>query len=151
MQAPIPYDLHASLGYQLSLTSRTNERPFEEALKEFGLTRVTWCILITVQNEGLSMPSAIAAFIGIDRTAASRALKALEKSGLILRASGKGDKRTTSVVLTPKGQAVLAKATSVAEFHRAHFAQKLSGGELTQLFALLIKLRAGEDTALTTL
>lgn len=126
------------------------ERPFEDALREFGLTRITWCILITVLNERLSMPSAIADFIGIDRTATSRALKSLEKSQLIERASGTSDKRTTTVRLTHKGQELMARAIPVAQHHRAHFADKLSIAEQKQLFDLLARLRVGEDTALTT-
>ncbi len=151
MQEPLPYDLHAALGYQLSLTARTNERPFEDALKAFGLTRITWCILITVQNENLSMPSAIAKFIGIDRTATSRALKSLEKSELIARFGGQDDKRTTSVKLTAKGLTVLAKVVPVAQLHRAKFTEKLTDAEHKQLLSLLSKLRAGEDAALTNI
>ena len=61
------YRLHDSLGYQLSVTARLHKSRFDDMLKEMGLTRTTWCVLLAVCTEGLSRPSEIAGFIGIDR------------------------------------------------------------------------------------
>jgi DNA-binding MarR family transcriptional regulator len=49
---------------------------------------VGWCILLAVEEEGLKNPSEIAQFVGIDRTATSRALRQLEDEGLIAREMG---------------------------------------------------------------
>ena len=64
------YNLHASLGYQLTLVARLQARRFEDSLRPLGLTRITWCVLLAIGNEGLSQPSDIAAFVGIDRSEA---------------------------------------------------------------------------------
>ena len=109
-----PYRLHDSLGYKLSLAARLQERRLDEALKTLGLTRTTWCILLAVGVEGHAQPSDIAAFIGIDRTATSRALRHMEAKGLLTRRSGTDDRRTTRVVLTEAGCACIERGAPFA-------------------------------------
>ncbi len=146
-----PYRLHQSLGYQLSLTARVMERGFEEALRKIGLSRISWCVLLAVGMEGLSKPSEIAAFIGIDRTATSRALRKMEAEGLVARTGGGQDRRTKAVSLTGEGRRRLDAATPLARANAARFTAKLSEGEQATLRRLLARLRAGEDTPLPRL
>lgn len=143
-----PYRLHASVMYQLTLTSRQQERRLDEGLRALGLTRITWCILLAVENEGRSQPSDIAEFIGIDRTACSRALRQMEAQGWIARRNGIPDRRTTHVELTETGRALLCGATPVAEENSRHFLAKLAPGEADTLARLLARLREGEKIAL---
>jgi DNA-binding MarR family transcriptional regulator len=151
MTQDAPYRLHASLGYHLSIASRLQERRLDEQLKTLGLTRTTWCILLAVGNEGLSQPSDIAGFVGIDRTATSRALRAMEDDGLITRASGDGDRRTRCVTLTPQGETTIWAATPMARENGRMLAEALAAGEPETLMALLAKLRAATDVTLNTL
>ena len=143
-----PYRLHASLMYQLTLTSRLQERRLDEGLRAHGLTRITWCILLAVQNEGRSQPSDIAEFIGVDRTACSRALRQMEAQGWIARRSGLPDRRTTHVTLTSAGLHLLHLATPVAEENSRYFLNKLTPGEAEMLGHLMARLREGEETGL---
>ncbi len=145
------YRLHASLMYQLTLTSRLQERRLEEALRGLGLTRITWCVLLAVHVEGLQQPSDIAQFIGIDRTATSRALRQMEASGWVARKSGEGDRRTTTVALTAAGVALLAKAAPMAEENGRHFTTKLPEGGGEALRELLAQMREGEKRNLLKL
>ncbi|MFT4716114.1 MAG: DNA-binding MarR family transcriptional regulator [Paracoccaceae bacterium] len=140
----LPYDLHASLGYQLTLLSRINERKFEQNLAPLGLTRVKWCVLLAVQEHGLKNPSDIAEYIGIDRTATSRALRALDSDGLISRCSGADDKRMTEVALTDQGHQVLGRSIDAAKSNANHFTDKLSWYERTTLTEIINKLMKGE-------
>ncbi len=142
------YRLHQSLGYQLSLTARVMERGFEESLREIGLSRISWCVLLAVGVEGLSKPSEIADFIGIDRTATSRALRSMEAEGMIARCCGKRDRRTKRVSLTARGCELLETAEPMARRNAARFAQKLTPEERALLTGLLKRLREGEDTPL---
>lgn len=145
------YRLHQSLGYQMSLTSRLQERRFEEQLKTLGLTRIKWCILLAVEIEELLNPSDIASFVGIDRTATSRALRQMEAAGMIARRVGKEDGRTTLVALTNAGRDLLTSATPMARANAQHWQSKLSSSETRELCRLMAKLRQGEDAALTRL
>lgn len=145
------YHLHDSLGYQISLASRLQEKRFEESLKAVGLTRLSWCVLLAVGNEGLSQPSDIAQFIGIDRTATSRLLRQMEASGLIERIAGKEDKRTTFVHLTQNGVAALKRGEPCAHANNAYMANKLTAEETEEISRLLRKLAHGETTGLKTI
>jgi MarR family transcriptional regulator, transcriptional regulator for hemolysin len=138
------YRLHASLGYHLSRAARVQERRLEEGLRTLGLTRTTWCILLAVGNESLVQPSEIAEFVGIDRTATSRALRAMEADGLISRAAGNDDGRTTAVRLTELGRAHLARGTPMAEANNAVMRARLTPAEAEELTRLLARLTEGE-------
>lgn len=139
------YGLHQSIGYHTTLTARLIERRVEEGLRAFGLTRIGWCILLAVAEDGVKNPSEIASFVGIDRTATSRALRQLEDEGLIMRTIGREDRRTTEVALTPEGMARMAKSMPICTENMDHFNAKLTDGEKLELVRLLGKLRAGED------
>lgn len=130
--------------YQLTLTSRLQERRLEEGLRRLGLTRLSWCVLLAVQVEDCSQPSEIAQFIGIDRTATSRALRQMEAKGWVARHAGEGDRRTTQVALTPAGLALLTKAMPIAEESARHFLSKLPPEGAETLQRLLAGLRTGE-------
>ncbi|NNE89386.1 MAG: MarR family transcriptional regulator [Silicimonas sp.] len=144
------YRLHASLGYNLSLAARLQERRLDDALKTLGLTRITWCVLLGVGNEGLEQPSEIANFVGIDRTAASRALRGMEEDGLIVRTGGDGDKRTRRVQLTAFGQSCIDKGTPFAVANNEAMRAKLTAREHQVLSELLGKLNEGENAELST-
>lgn len=145
------YRLHQSLGYQMSLTSRLLERQFEDRLKPLGLTRITWCILLAVEVEALLNPSDIAGFVGIDRTATSRALRQMEAAGMIARGVGKEDGRTTLVALTDLGRELVTTTVPMARANAQHWQNKLSRAEADELCRLMAKLRIGEDAALKRL
>ena len=148
MPAVTPYNLHASLGYQLSLAARIQERRLEEGLKTLGLTRITWCVLLAIGNENLRQPSDIAEFVGIDRTAVSRALRQMETGGLVARGTGAGDGRTRTVVLTQSGRHLLVKGTPMALENNAILEARLSPADRKCLIGLLQRTYAGEDVAL---
>lgn len=139
------YRLHNSLGYHLSLAARIQERRLDDGLRALGLTRITWCVLLAVGNEDLTQPSDIAAFVGIDRTATSRALRQMEDAGLVDRRTGTGDRRTTEVVLTAKGAKRLTEGTPIAEANNAAMVDKLADGDGDALVALLARLVEGEE------
>ena len=145
------YSLHDSLGYNLSLASRLQERRFDEALKTFSLTRTTWCVLLAVGNEALHQPSDIATFVGIDRTATSRALRHMEAAGLLTRKTGRTDRRTTRVALTDLGRQRIDEATPYALQNNAVMRAKLSAEEHAELLRLLAQLTEGEDTGLSNI
>lgn len=139
-----PYRLHESLGYHATVAARLIERRVEDGLRRVGLTRVGWCILLALSEEGLSSPSEIANFVGIDRTGISRALRQLESDGLITRAIGRGDRRMTEVHVTDRGQQILAEAVPVCRENMDHFSGKLTEAEQAELVRLLNKLKEGE-------
>ncbi len=142
------FDLHDSIGFHTSQAARLVERRVEDGLKQFGLTRIGWCILLAVGEEDLKNPSDIANFVGIDRTATSRALRALEADGLVARRIGATDRRTTEVTLTAAGQARIVDAIPICQENMEHFHAKLTLEEADELKRLLCKIREGEPDGL---
>lgn len=134
------YRLHDSIGFHATFAARLVERRVEEGLRKFGLTRVGWCILLAVAEEGLKNPSDIASFVGIDRTATSRALRALETEGLISRAIGREDRRMTEVSMTDDGYDRMIQAVPICMENMDHFNAKLTVAERSELKRLLSKL-----------
>lgn len=132
--------MHVSLGYHLSLAARLQERRLEEKLRELGLNRTTWCVLLAVSNEDLTQPSDIAEFVGIDRTATSRALRGMERDGLLARSSGQEDRRTRRITLTEKGCKAVSLATPHARANGQMMAERLDPVEHAELMRLLGKL-----------
>ena len=146
-----PYKLHDSLGYWLSLAARLQERRLEDRLRDLGLTRITWCILLGLANEGLTKPSELADFVGIDRTATSRALRQLEQAGLLSRSSGTGDRRTRQISLTEEGCEAVRLGTPFARTNGAVMAERLGEEDAVVLRGLLQRLVEGEETRLSHL
>lgn len=135
------FGLHQSVGFHISQTARMIERVIEEGLRPQNLTRINWCILLAVDEEGLKHPSDIAAFVGIDRTATSRALRQLEDAGLVQRSIGTQDRRMTEVQLTSAGKAQLELTVPPCAQAMAAFNTKLTQSESDALVAILHKLR----------
>ncbi|WP_323785130.1 MarR family winged helix-turn-helix transcriptional regulator [Thalassovita sp.] len=151
MENDTRYRLHQSLGYHLSIAARLLERRLDENLKTLGLTRTTWCILLAVGNENLAQPSEIADFVGIDRTATSRALRIMEAEGLLDRSNGTRDRRTRHVMLTDKGRDLIRKGTPFARENAAALSEVLTPVEETELERLLSKLSVAYEGPLKTL
>lgn len=145
------YRLQNSLGYQLSIASRLQERRLDEGLKPLGLSRITWCVLLAVGIEDLIRPSEIADFVGIDRTATSRALRKMENDGMIARRIGAGDRRKRAVELTDLGRNLLVRATPLARENNAVMERRLSASDVIKLHHLLAVMRGGDDVALSRL
>jgi len=138
------FGLHDSIGHHVSRAARLIERRVDEGLRQFGLTRVGWCILLAVEEEGKRNPSDIASFVGIDRTATSRALRQLEAEGLIAREMGREDRRTTEVTLTPAGRDIVQRTLPLSRQVMSQFHEKLAPSELSELKRLLAQLTSGE-------
>lgn len=135
------YRLHQSIGFHVSQTARAIERRIEEGLRAHGLTRVGWCILLALEEEGLTNPSEIAEFVGIDRTATSRALRQLEEEGLVARKNGRLDRRTTEVSLTDDGRDRICQATPVCSAHMDELNGRISAEDRAHLTRILAILR----------
>lgn len=149
--ASIGYALHGRLGYKVSRLARLMQGRLERGLAPFGLTRLMWCVLIGIADEGVETPSGLAGYLGITRPATSRLLREMETRGLLRRDGHEGDGRGRRLALTPRGHGALEAARQAVADVRAHFAAKLTPGELDAMLGMLDRLAAGEDAALTRL
>lgn len=134
------YCLHSGLGYRLTLAARINSQRFESKIADLGITRQMWCLLVAVGEQNITLPSAIAQYIGINRTAASRTLRQMEERGHLQRSAGTGDKRTTRVEISAEGRTVLDAALPMAFEAQDELRNQLTEAEHDQLSTLLDKL-----------
>ena len=111
-------------------------------------------LLILAQSQDAAMrPSDLADQIGLSRSATTRLVDRLERSGLVERRVCGSDRRGTYVSLTSRGQEVFKRAGRVhLRGIDEHVGSHLTSDELAQLATLLGKLadRVGGE-ALSTL
>ncbi|PQO23254.1 transcriptional regulator [Rhodobacteraceae bacterium WD3A24] len=144
------YELHKRLGYRVSRLSRILQNKLESLIAEHGLTRLMWCVLTGVGEEGVNTPSALADYIGVTRPAASRLLRSLEARGYLVRRNGNGpDGRAVRVELTEQGAAVTRATRARVDALNEHFRAKLAPEHFEAVMSGLALLAEGEDEGLT--
>ena len=145
------YRLHERLGYKVSRLARLMEAQLEDMISPYGITRVIWCILSGVGLENVRTPSELAEYVGIARSATSRALRSMEDMGLITRCGAERDGRGVEIVLTKKGMHVMEQCRPLVEQLNDHFATKLAAGDLQTVMNNIDALSAGETRELSRL
>ncbi|MDA4844227.1 MarR family winged helix-turn-helix transcriptional regulator [Hoeflea poritis] len=145
------YRLHSRLGYKVSRLARLMETELEEMISPLGITRLMWCILSGVGLENVNTPSALANYVGIARSAVSRALRNMEDMDLIRRCGVDGDGRGVEIRLTQKGRAVMEECRPLVEQLNDQYAGKIAKDDLDAVLRLIDALSAGETRELVRL
>lgn len=142
------YRLHSRLGYKVSRLARLMETQLEEMISPLGVTRLMWCILSGVGLENVNTPSALANYVGIARSAVSRALRNMEEMDLIRRCGVDGDGRGVEIRLTQKGRAVMEQCRPLVEQLNDQFTAKIAKDDLEAVLRLIDALSTGETREL---
>ena len=134
--------------YRLSVTSNKASSLIAKAYQaRFGLTIWEWRV-IAVLGEGAAMTAqAVCEATAMDKVSVSRAIRALDERGLVIRARNKQDRRASDVSLTPDGQAIYAEVAPLALDYEQKLLAAFSDEERDQLMRLLDKLEAQLDEA----
>lgn len=126
---------------------------YESHLAAEGLRASQYSILSTLGRNGPQPIGALAKLMVMDRTTLGRALKPLERDGLLVIGAGP-DGRTRSLRLTPAGEARLAAAAvrwreAQAEFEAAFGAQAAADlrATLRRVIAVTGEGRTGDSSA----
>ena len=143
------YQLHSRLGYRISRLSQIMQSRLEARIGDLGLSRLMWCVLTGIADEGVTTPSALADFVGVTRPAISRLLRGLEAKGYVMRRPGQGDGRGVTLALTPTGRSAHAAARVHVDAQNDYFLAKLSKEQRKSLIEALTALSAGEAEALS--
>jgi len=140
------YKLHQRLGYRASRLARIMQNRLEAEIAEHGLTRLMWCVMTGVGEEGVRTPSELAEYVGVTRPTISRLLRVLEEKGMLRRTNGElKDGRSVRLELTPQGEAVTRGTRSRVDALNTHFTAKLAPEHLAVVLSGLEILAAGED------
>ena len=90
------------LNFQLRRTSRLLARYYDDALRPFGLRITQFNILAVLAQTGPITITALADFVGLERSALARNLKPIARKQFVTIVPGK-DKRTRTVKLASAG------------------------------------------------
>ena len=91
------------LNFQLRRTSRLLARYYDDALRPFGLRITQFNILAVLAQTGPITITALADFVGLERSALARNLKPIARKRFVTIVPGK-DKRTRTVKLASAGR-----------------------------------------------
>ncbi len=81
----------------------------------------------------------------MDKVSVSRAIRALDERGLVMRIRNKQDRRASDVSLTAEGQAIYAEVAPLALNYEKKLLEAFTDAERDQLMSLLDKLEAQLD------
>jgi MarR family transcriptional regulator, transcriptional regulator for hemolysin len=138
------------IGLQLSRTSRVVTQEFDRAMSDAGGSAASWQVLLLIRSKQWGQQSEMAEAMGVTGATLTHHLNALERQGLVRRWREDANRRVQRVELTNDGIALFDRLRTVAMRHDKRLRAHLSDEEVTQLGALLDKLRAGVEDAAAT-
>ncbi len=132
--------LNDLFGFHLRQAYTPFGQAYREAAATFKLKPSQFTVLVLVKQNPGRRQSELAEALNIERSNFVPIIDALEARGLLTRGKSPDDRRSNSIEVTPKGKALVIKATEpiLAESERA--AAVLSKSEQSALKKLLCKL-----------
>ena len=106
------------------MASRVVTRFYDDNLRSVGLRATQLALLVAVGNEDVMSITALAKFMGMDRSTLTRNLAPLEREALI-RVGNEGWRRSRTVEITRKGRSRLRGALPFWEKAQDTLRQKL--------------------------
>ncbi len=120
--------------------ARALARRFDEAFKLLGLTNGQFSLMMSLNRRDPPAMGAVAAFLAMDRTTLTAALKPLVRRGLVEVAIDAKDRRSRRMTLTPAGRELLANAIPVWQRTHAELDRMLPKGHADRLRRDLVAL-----------
>ncbi|MFC3688187.1 MarR family winged helix-turn-helix transcriptional regulator [Aquipuribacter hungaricus] len=102
-------------------------------------------VLVAVDADPPSSQLALAQRLGIDRTAMTYLVDALEAAGLVVRQPHATDRRVRHVAITPDGMQALTRARGALRATEEQLLGALDPAEAAQLRALLVRVARSTD------
>lgn len=131
--------------------ARALARRFDEAFRPLGLTNGQFSLMMALNRPEPPAMGRVAAFLAMDRTTLTAAVKPLVRRGLVEVVENPRDRRSRLMKLTAAGRALLARALPIWVEHHALVEKQLEG-EADRLRAALNVLSkpAGAATGRTS-
>lgn len=123
---------------------------YDEALAPVGLRSTQYSILMELSRRASEAPSlqVLADALVMDRSALGHTLRPLERDGLLALQPGESDRRQRQVVLTRKGQALVARAQPLWQRAQDRFCEAFGEAEAALLRITLLDIAADERLSL---
>jgi DNA-binding MarR family transcriptional regulator len=139
MTRPAPdFDLEDFLPYLLNQAAEATSHGFQSAYRErYGFTRTQWRVLANLGKFGAMTAREICRISHIEKTKVSRAVAAMEQSGLLSRSPSPTDRRAEVLSLTGEGERAFADLGRLAVKFDARLRDMLGAAKSAELTALL--------------
>ena len=108
------------------MAARVVTRLYDDALRSVGLRATQLAVLVAAGADDVVSITALAKFMGMDRSTLTRNLAPLEREGLI-RVGNEGWRRSRTVEITKHGRSRLREALPLWQKAQERLRQKLGG------------------------
>ena len=129
------------------VSNRISRAFYADIEARHGISLPEWRAMLTLTRHPGMAAMAVAALWGMDKMAISRAVRRLERAGLVKRAPARGDRRRWVLDLTPEGRRRFRAVEPAATARYRDFLKGLAARDVAQLKRLLDKLIAGTGPA----
>lgn len=137
------FELDHFLPYRLAVAAHRVSRRFAERYAaEAGLSVPEWRVLAHLGHSGAVSVRDITERVHLDKSVVSRAASRLEEAGLVAKSGHGGDRRLIVLVLTPGGEALMARLAVIADTYQAELRDQL-GADAQAVERGLARLIAG--------
>jgi MarR family transcriptional regulator, transcriptional regulator for hemolysin len=130
-----------SLGFILSDISRLARKEFDRRVRDLGVTRAQWLVLLHLARRPGCTQSDLAEAMQMQKITVSRHADRLVRAGWIERRDQARDARAYHLFLSRKAEPIIERLASVSEALRQEYMQGLSGARRDALITDLLKIK----------
>jgi DNA-binding MarR family transcriptional regulator len=143
-------DLQKNPGFLFRRMQQVSVSLFLQRLREFGITPLQYTILRIIEAQPGIDQISVASQAILDASTVKDIVARLEAKGLLKRRTGKEDRRTRAVSLTPAGAALLTAVRPEVRRAQKELLAPLSRQEQTTLLRLLRTLLSSHEGMVDT-
>jgi DNA-binding MarR family transcriptional regulator len=116
------------LCFSAQRAARSLARRFDGIFRELGITNGQFSLMVALSAGKQWQQRELAAFLTMDRTTLTAALKKLERRGWVTLAADEKDRRARRIVLTAEGRRLIAEALPLWRDEHARLDRELGAG-----------------------
>ena len=136
-------DFHEMPGYLVRRTHQISTAIFTEECARHDLTAIQYASLVAIGLHPLIDATRISRLISLDRSTLGDVLERIETKGLVHRVASPTDKRIKLLILSEKGEQLLADVEASVQRVQERLLQPLTAADRKTLLRLLTQLAEG--------
>jgi MarR family transcriptional regulator for hemolysin len=136
------FEKSLGFGFILSDISRLARNEFDRRVRELGLTRAQWLVLLHLDRQPGCTQSDLADSLQMQKITISRHVARLVQSGWIERRDHSEDGRAYHLYVARKAEPLIRQLSAAAAQFRAEYMRGLSGGRRNALMEDLLRIKS---------
>lgn len=135
------------LPYRLLMLGKMLDRISTQHIRDLaGVTLAEWRVIVHLAVMGARSASEVSAAALVDRAEVSRAVRALEEKGFLVRSEHPRNRKSSLLSVTPEGRNIYERMLRQRRHFYGALMSDLAPDELAQLDALLLRVARRADT-----